>query len=436
MYLKGLVKITALMPKNANALHESMTMFRRSSMADTSTLRTEHPLHGVNDGNDASTNNDGNTDQPTEEIGATVENGNTNNIFNPMAYQQLSFHASVKLPPLQIKPFDGNAIEWPEFKAMCESTFTAIMDEVNRFQYLKGYLKGEAEKKVRHLPMVPGSYKRAWDILKNTYDKERTIINANLKRLFDVEPPLKESAEALTNMLDITNECVAAINSFGIKTDTWDAILIFILTQRLDENSIQHWEEHLRGRKTVPKFLEFVEFLEIRINVLKTIATTRSITHSQQSNMTRKPKILVTNTVSNKRCTLCKKVNDHFAFQCSQLTSVPAEERIKFITEKGLCINCLFPHAVEKCISKFSCRHCNMRHHSILHPPVKIHNISTEVPENTADPEVLQFMEMQHETILHIGEGTVVKNVTLATAIVTITNGNHQVRARALIERN
>lgn len=423
MYLKGLATITALMPDDANALHESMTMFqRRPSAADASTSQVEPPF--VNDtGNETEIviGDNTNTQPPVGETAALP--------------QQFGFQSSVKLPPLQIKIFSGNELDWPEFKATCESTFTTIVDEINRFQYLKGYLKGEAEKKVRHLPMVPGSYQRAWDILKKTYDKERTIINANLKRLFDIEPPAKESAEALTEMLDITNECVAAINSFNIKTDTWDAILIFILTQRLDESSIQHWEERLQGRKTVPKFSEFIEFLEIRINVLKTIATTRSITTTQQANITRKPKVLVTNAVSNKRCTLCKKVDDHFAFQCSQLTQIPVEERIKFISEKGLCINCLFPHAVEKCISKFSCRHCNMRHHSALHPPAKIHNISTEEPEIAADPEELQFMEMQHETILHIGEGNGIKNVTLATAIVPIIHGNRRVLARALIDQ-
>ncbi|XP_055308905.1 uncharacterized protein LOC129572830, partial [Sitodiplosis mosellana] len=408
LYIRGLAKLTELLPGDANALHESMTMFqRRQSTADMS--------HSYSDDTNTGTNQDHN-------------HMNMNEGFNNP--RMIRLQPSFKLPPVQIKPFSGNELEWPEFKATCENTLTHIADGTCRFHYLKGYLQGEAFKKIRHLPMVTGSYDRAWTILNKVYDKERTIINANLKRLFDLEPVTKESFEALTKMLDVLNECIATVNSYGIETTTWDAILIF----RLDESSIQYWEERIQGSNTVPKLSEFIEFLEIRINVLKTIANTRMPACTNTSATSRKPKVLVTAT-NTKKCTICKKINEHFAFQCPQLTEIPAENRITFISDKGLCINCLYTHPVEKCTSKYSCRECSMRHNTALHPPARIHNIMTLEEGIQLEPEEVQAMEMQNEVILHIDGENRSKNVTLATAIVKIINGNRQILARALIDQ-
>lgn len=246
MYIKGLAKI-----------NQSMTMFqRRPSVVDPS---LEQPSTVGEQSSTTSANQDQETTNSTE-----------NNANGVGVLPQINeIRPTINLPPVQIKSFSGDNIEWPEFKATCENTLTTLRDDICRFHYLKGYLQGEAFMKVRQLPMVQCSYNRAWDILKKAYDKERTIINANLKRLFDLKVMGKESAEALTKMLDVTNECIATVNSYGINTDTWDAMLIFILTQRLDENSIQYWEERIQGKNTIPKFTEFIEFLEIRINVLK-----------------------------------------------------------------------------------------------------------------------------------------------------------------------
>lgn len=408
LYIKGLAKITELMPDDAAALHESMTMFqRRQSIVET---------------------------QPTADGQSSITEHRAETAYDASGIVS-EIRPTIKLPPVQIKNFSGDDIEWPEFKATCESTLMTLRDDICRFHYLKGYLQGEAFQKVRHLPMVQGSYNRAWDILKKTYDKERTIINANLRRVFDLEIMVKESAEALTKMLDVTNECIATVNSYGINTDTWDAMLIFILTQRLDENSIQYWEERIQGKNTIPKFTEFIEFLEIRINVLKTIATTRSSTNDQSAFVARKPKVFITNT-NNKRCSFCKSIGDHFSFQCTRLTSVPTEDRMKFVADQGLCVNCLYQHPVEKCISKYSCKHCNMRHNSALHPPARIHNLTIEENnEVELDPQEQQACEMQHEVILHIDGEKRPNNVTLATAIVQITNGDQQILARALIDQ-
>lgn len=125
------------------------------------------------------------------------------------------------------------------------------MDEVSRFRYLKSHLNSEPYRLVKHLPPTPGSYDRALQLLTKRYNNERAIINANIKRLIALPELASESATELKQMVDTTNECIAAIISYNIDTHSWSCILIFLLTQRLDPAIVKHWEEKIQGRRTV-----------------------------------------------------------------------------------------------------------------------------------------------------------------------------------------
>lgn len=61
---------------------------------------------------------------------------------------------NIRLPPLHIKPFTGDKLEWPEYKVSCESAFHSISNEATRFQYLKGHLRDEPARLIRHLPVI------------------------------------------------------------------------------------------------------------------------------------------------------------------------------------------------------------------------------------------------------------------------------------------
>lgn len=196
----------------------------------------------------------------TEESVYELNNNDNENgaqaMSTPNRRNYIGLPAMVKLAPLPIKSFSGKLVDWPEFKATCESTFTNIMDEVNRFRYLKSHLSDEPYRLIKHLPLMAGNYDRAFELLKKRYDNERAIINANLNRLVKL-PVLKiESANDLKYIVDITNECISALNGYNINTDLWSSMLIFLLTQRLDSNSIKQWEKKIQGQRTVPPHLK------------------------------------------------------------------------------------------------------------------------------------------------------------------------------------
>lgn len=409
-YVNALVHILTLMPEENETLQNSMRSARNP----------RHRSTTYADIRDDSSEYDG-------DISATRldTSGASNESMNE------GLPISVKLPPLQINTFSGDKIEWPEFKITCESTFAELRNKTHRFKCLKSYLSGEPHRMVRHLHANEHSYDEAWSILSKRYDDERAIINAHLQKFIDLPFLVTETSEDLKLMLNTTNECIAALKSFKIATDSWDSILIFLLSQRLDATSIKHWEEKIQGSKIVPKLSTFLEYLEIRINILEITSSQRKVLPVDNS-ASRKQKVLINNTVTPKKCTICQE--DHFAYVCAQLLSKPDNEKFSFIEGKGLCTNCFHAHKVADCTSRFSCKICNSRHNSVLHAAARVFTIITEESQvdGPIEPEEEQAMEMaQCHSVQTRKRGLVI----LATALVKVEFQNRCMLVKALIDQ-
>jgi hypothetical protein len=121
----------------------------------------------------------------------------------------------------------------------------------------------------------------------------------------------------------------------------------------------------------------------------------------------------------NVTCHFCK--GEHPIYQCSQLLDLTITERKKQVKNHKLCFNCLFNnHQVQNCKSKYSCRKCNERRHTILH----------QESEQTTNNEVLTAVDtVNNHAFLRN------KFVLLSTAIVLVKNSSNQyVECRALLD--
>ena len=58
----------------------------------------------------------------------------------------------------------------------------------------------------------------------------------------------------------------------------------------------------------------------------------------------------------------------HTIYTCQRCAQLPVEGRLETVKRKGLSHNCLASrHRVKNCNSTINDRHCNSRHHSLLH---------------------------------------------------------------------
>lgn len=354
---------------------------------------------------------------------------NTSNQSN----DNYSGHLNFKMPEIHIKPFNGDLDDWPEFKASCNSVFDDKIPEVHRLQYLKDFLTGEPRELVKHITPTDGAYNEAWLILKTRYDNTRAIVNACLKRFFDLPALQTESSSGLKIMLNTTNNTLSTLKGVKIDVTTWNSILVYILTKKLDSESIKHWEVSQNGSKSVASMTDFFDFLNTRINILNNTELMLSddprFGHSSYSKYNKapvaKPQSIMLTLKANFKCFLCSE--NHIIARCPTLLHADIKDRINKIKERALCLNCLNRHKVEECPYSANCRNCDAAHHSLLHES-KGALIATMTEETNVENTHAQ--DEEHFFYLSTGQ-----NAILGTAVFPVTHNGKTITVRALVDQ-
>lgn len=266
--------------------------------------------------------------------------------------------SNVRLPEISIPKFSGHYSEWVSFRDMFVSVIdnNSSLDDVQKLHYLKGCLSGEAEQLLKHLPLTASNYKICWSQLENRYNNKKYLSNCILKRLTGQRVLTSESSSGLKQLLDTTRECLHSLDNLGIKTNTWDVLIIFLVSQKLDSESRKLWERTIAGtNQELPKFKEFEEFLENRFRSLEFLDT-----RVQKSNCTH----LTTAVLS---CIFCS--DNHKLCNCKKFAKETIDSRRDFVQAQHLCFNCLNSgHSVYQCTMSTRCRLCKKKHHTLLHP--------------------------------------------------------------------
>lgn len=113
----------------------------------------------------------------------------------------------LKLPYLQIPNFDGNLSEWSNFKAL----FDGIIDchehltPLQKFQYLKSLLRGEAANLINSIAVNADNYHRALGILVKRYENKLLAINFHIQNIMSVAQITRNNLkDFLTNLQQST----------------------------------------------------------------------------------------------------------------------------------------------------------------------------------------------------------------------------------------
>lgn len=340
----------------------------------------------------------------------------------------VKYHSSdVKLPRIAIPTFSGNYTEWQSFYDL----FTSLihnnnhLDDVQKLHYLKSSLSGDAETLLRGVAVTAENYLEAWNILKKRYDNKRYVANSIFKKFFGQRNITQESAINIKQLLDTSVECINALKHIGLPTEYWDAIVIYIIVLKLDENSIKQWEETIGADNTeeLPKLQKLTNFLETRFRTLEMVESTNL------KPKTMKPKIF--HVTVDQKCSYCK--GKHFIYNCKDFVKLSIEKRYEFVQNNNLCFNCLIPnHPVIKCKQLTSCKICNKKHHSLIHPGRKsIANMNSAESEQE-DPKEKDSVVAAHFS----GKKQPGQGILLPTALIDVISDNSQFHVvRALLDQ-
>lgn len=318
-------------------------------------------------------NENANTNKNNEKI------DNTSNIVTGVALQQ-----NIKLPEITLPQFDGSLEDWPVFRDKFQTRIdkNSNISDVDKFQYLQSSLSGKAARTIEAIETTGENYKEAWTLLSEKYDNTRKIISRHWAILFNLPPILKDTPEAIDELVDILNQHIRALKNLGVAIEQHDSLLIHLISTKLNPLMVYNWEITLKD-KTVPSYTSLLKFLEQRGNC--TMGDTKDyykLNKSNnypryQTNQRNKNQVFHTNTkndTSKLECHICKE--EHRIYNCPKFLSLTIKERIDAVS-KNLCFNCLAKgHSAKNCRSG-SCHFCNKKHHSLIHLDPQSSNKST-----------------------------------------------------------
>lgn len=361
----------------------------------------------------------------------------------------------IKLPKISIPSFSGKYHEWTTFKDLFVSMIhnNNSLDSVQKMQYLKSYLTGEAEQLLRNIPVSDKNYDQCWKQLEQRYNNKKYLSHCILKRLLSQKSATTESAGFLKELMDTSQDCLSALMNLGIDVSTWDIIVIYLLTLKLDPESRRHWELNVATNSAsdeLPTFAQFKEFLTSRYRALEFIeprtsrAPSAYVKSSGWSGAS-KPNVLHVMDAPTLACEFC--AEPHKLCFCKKFASENYAKRHEFVTNNRICYNCLGSnHSVRFCQKATTCRICKRKHHSLLHP--KDVSTSTANLENVGQAVEGVSGEATHHVMTDdsppetpplvscFTKGIVTEEILLATALVKAESktGDYRV-VRALLDQ-
>lgn len=240
--------------------------------------------------------------------------------------------------------------------------------------YLKASVKSEAHDLISNIQLSDQNFSVAWKILNDRFSNQRAAATAHFNEIFKLESLRRESASSLLHLRNVVQRSLSALQNLGCPVQHYSAILIHMLSEKLDPKTQRDWEISIESTSVIPAYEVFDNFLLNRIRVLDSISPPESSTkfsHAQPKfTSAHCSKQIHTNAcvVSQPqlKCAYCLK--SHKIYVCPEFKGKSVTDRYASVQLKGLCSNCLSKgHKKQSCSSTVKCRECNQKHHTLLH---------------------------------------------------------------------
>ncbi|XP_062700062.1 uncharacterized protein LOC134284797 [Aedes albopictus] len=394
----------------------------------------------------------------------TIRENSDETVLNPIARSHDNTHSApnphVRLPQITLPKFSGKIDEWQTFRDLYTSLihWQPDLPDIEKFHYQIQYLitrsqlEGEALAVIDSLPLTRANYNVAWDLICTRYSNSKILRKRQVQALFELPVVKKESATELHTLLESYEKIVKSLDQVTPQaTEFKDLLLLHLLSSRLDGATRRSWEEH-SSTKDVDTVRDLTNFLQRRIQILEALPTrpVEQRIEAGSSKFPRKPNVVkVCNTTLQPsaplKCVACS--DSHLLYQCSQFLKLPVSERDGLLRSHSLCRNCFRRgHQARDCHSKFTCRQCKGKHHTLVCFKGKVEerrsNHTGESGPTTTAAQPTE--EVTNTKVVNVATTNVVScnsasgsstGVLLLTAMVLLEDDRGQIlRVRALLD--
>ncbi|KAL7724934.1 hypothetical protein ACLKA6_007538 [Drosophila palustris] len=214
------------------------------------------------------------------------------------------------------------------------------------------------------MPISEAAYTAAWNCLVDRYNRPRHIVSALLDTFMGLPKTNKADIAILRKVTDGATEIVRGLDAAGQSNrDCW---IIHLVLAKTDAETRRKWIEGSRelDDPTVEDLFRFLDRRCEEFELSQREAEPDKRIATEQPKVKRSSQALVAMEVS---CAKCNS-KEHTLYTCPQFSDLTVEQRRTFVKERTLCFNCLKAgHISRKCESKYTCKNCQGRHHTLLH---------------------------------------------------------------------
>lgn len=275
-----------------------------------------------------------------------------------------------KLPKIEIKTFNGKDGEYYPFINLYNSLIhnDKSLSKLQKMYYLRMYLSGEPLDLIKNLNLDDDNYEQALKLLSNRYDNVNKTISQHVNCILDINPVTRCTAESLRSFIAQVKQSLSALESLKQPVHHWDALLVPMLTRKIDQYTVRSYYLEQGNSKDFPHDVnDFLTFLEKKALALEATASSdrkyggTGSSAGGPARASQRASLLT----SKETCEFCHSF-DHKVHKCPKFKTATINQKLKFIEEAKRCKLCLNQHT-NKCYFRFKCAKCKGKHNTLLH---------------------------------------------------------------------
>ncbi|XP_024893753.1 uncharacterized protein LOC112468697 [Temnothorax curvispinosus] len=302
--------------------------------------------------------------------------------------------------------------------------------------YLSSSLKSRALETIANIAITADNFQVAWNTLKARFENKRRLLTNHLSTLLGLSALSLESASDLQTLYDKINIAVSSLRKLNRSPeDLWNDFLVHLLTQKLDAATRKAWNLQTSNVDSPPAFADLKKFVTSRIRALKECSSTSS--HKPASKSANSPHVNVATASVNSpsACPLCKA--RHYLNLCPEFVAKNPQQRQEIVKRFKRCFNCMSSnHSVRDCKSKYACRFCNQRHHSMLHVDAETSSDSTTITPSASQASQSSTPKVEVLLLFAAAQQSRSSQVFLATAWIRVkVSSDRAATVRALLDQ-
>ncbi|XP_055622494.1 uncharacterized protein LOC129766065 [Toxorhynchites rutilus septentrionalis] len=261
----------------------------------------------------------------------------------------------------------------------------ADIPTVAKLHYLIQSLEGDAKKPFESVDIEADNYAVTWDALLKRYENSRFLKKQLFRALYDLPAVKPGCAKRIHTLVDDYQRHVRALSKLGEPVNHWDTPLINLLSYKLDQATLRSWEEKTSLKENV-RYDELIEFIYQRVLVINSVGSdshhsaSLKVAGNQQKYFKQKVSANTASTSTPSYSCPLSCSDNHSLRSFPIFLGKNINQRRELVSLNRLCWNCFsLGHQSKKCNSKFTCRTCHEKHHSLLHDPTPLRVSSKSV---------------------------------------------------------